>query len=387
MRCLTGDENDPVSLSKTLENRGFLRHRVKSADYRHLPKVGSTALARIGRWCTLGVMVRAMAFDCGALTRVACITALFACGPTVKPGSVPGEPGPVTRGAPPLKIDPSGRHVMVGEMCPQGAAGRPAVTPLIMRGVEWTDNNADVTATVERGTVARFVVFGVDGKPAGAFDTLGLVDIAPGQSVASGTYVGASPCTYSVSANPNAGQMQTRGEDPACGLATKGCGIAVGEIAHPDDVPPSPVFATSGACMSGDDLAVDIDGDGVLETFPIANALDGIRAPASEWSASATATPSAPGPCKPTFAVYGLKLMAPARSAKAIPVKGVPVAPAAGDAMVTLDVLGVIDLDGDGRKELILAMRFPTVRSIVVYTATESSQRLELAGEGQSFAR
>ena len=55
--------------------------------------------------------------------------------------------------------------------------------------------------------------------------------------------------------------------------------------------------------------------------------------------------------------------------------------------MVTVDVLGVLDLDGDGRRELILAMRFPTVRSIVVYTATGSAQRLELAGEATGFAK
>ena len=52
-----------------------------------------------------------------------------------------------------------------------------------------------------------------------------------------------------------------------------------------------------------------------------------------------------------------------------------------------LDVLGVVDLDGDGRKELVLALRFPTVRTIVVYTAPSSAQRLELAGEAQSFPR
>ena len=46
-----------------------------------------------------------------------------------------------------------------------------------------------------------------------------------------------------------------------------------------------------------------------------------------------------------------------------------------------------VDIDGDGRKELVLAMRFPTVRTIVVYTASESSQRLELAGEAPSFAK
>ena len=52
-----------------------------------------------------------------------------------------------------------------------------------------------------------------------------------------------------------------------------------------------------------------------------------------------------------------------------------------------MDVLGVADLDGDGRREVILALRFPTVRTIVVYAATESAQRLELAGENTSFPR
>jgi hypothetical protein len=56
-------------------------------------------------------------------------------------------------------------------------------------------------------------------------------------------------------------------------------------------------------------------------------------------------------------------------------------------ATVTLDLLGVIDLDGDGRKELVIALRFPTVRTVVVYSASQSSQRLELVGEAQSFQK
>ena len=47
------------------------------------------------------------------------------------------------------KLTPSalGRQIMVGEMCPQGAGGRPAVTPLVMRGASWTDgSNARLTA-------------------------------------------------------------------------------------------------------------------------------------------------------------------------------------------------------------------------------------------------
>ena len=44
-------------------------------------------------------------------------------------------------------------------------------------------------------------------------------------------------------------------------------------------------------------------------------------------------------------------------------------------------------VDGDGRKEVVLSLRFPTVRTIVVYTAPGSAQRLELAGESESFPR
>lgn len=236
-----------------------------------------------------------------------------------------------------------------------------------MRGVGWNDAPSEVAATVERGQVPRFVVFGVDGKPAGAFDTLGLAEVGIGQPVATGTYVGASPCTYG-----GVKATDARGEEPKCGQATKGCGIAVGEITAPDDPPRTASFATGGACLSGTDLAVDIDGDGKIESFPIAGALDGIRAPAAEWTASPTATAT----CTPTYQVYDLRLQPEPRPGKP-----------AEKGLVIVDVLGVIDLDGDGRRELILAMRFATVRSIVVYTATANAQRLELAGEATGLAR
>ncbi len=88
-----------------------------------------------------------------------------------------------------------------------------------MRGVAWNDSATEVAATVERGSVPRFIVYGVDGKPAGAFDTLGIVDVAPGQSVASGTYVGASPCTYGVTAKPNAGRRRKALDTPTTARA------------------------------------------------------------------------------------------------------------------------------------------------------------------------
>jgi len=314
-----------------------------------------------------------MTFDRGLAGGVAWLTLIVGCGPTVKPASPPAEPGAITRNPHQLKVAPGARKVVVGEMCMQGAGGRPAVAPMFMRGVGWTDSGSEVTSTVERGSVPRFVVFGVDGKPAGTFDTIGLVDVGLGQSVASGAYVGGAPCTYSVDAKPKAGEsVGMRGEDPACGPVQRGCGIAVGEITRPDEPAETPAWSTGGACMSGNELAVDIDGDGTIESFPIASVLDGVRAPASEWSASATASPV----CTPAFHVYDLKLAPEPRPGKP-----------ADKGLVTVDVLAVVDLDADGRKELVLAMRFPTVRTIAVYTATSSPQRLELAGESPAFAK
>lgn len=322
-------------------------------------------------------MVHAMPRDRGlrpAVAWTATIAAgIVACGPTVKPRAVPAEPGPVARVEKP-NAAPPGRQVVVGEMCPQGAAGRPAVAPLIMRTLQWSDSTPDVDEVVERGSTPRFAVFGTDGKLAGAFDTLGVAELAGGLTVASGTYTGASPCTAEAAAKPAPGAAATtRAEDPACSRATGGCGLAVAELTRPDDPPETPALPIAGACVNGTDLAVDIDGDGRIESFPIGEVLDGIRAPAKEWSASPTATAS----CTPKFQLYDLRLVAP-------PEAGKPVDP---KTLVLMDVLGVLDLDGDGRNELVLALRFPTVRSIVVYTATGSAEHLELAGEATSFPR
>lgn len=314
-------------------------------------------------------MVHAMARDRGRLGRVAWVLALWAvhgaCGPRVTPDKPFPEEAAAARSPAPAAVR-GGRQVVVGEICPQAAAGRPAVAPLLLRTAQWTDAPADVTAAVERGSTPRYVAFGVDGKVAGVFDTLGLADIAPGQSVASGTYVGAAPCTS------DAGSGQ-RAEDPRCQPATSGCGLAVAELTRPDDPPETPAYRTGGACVSGDALGVDIDGNGNAEWFPLAGALDSIRAPAAEWSASRTART----PCAPKFVVYDVKLSPEAAPGKLPDPR----------AVVTLDLLGAIDLDDDGRLELVVALRFPTVRTVVVYAASGSPERLELVGEAQSFQK
>ncbi len=288
------------------------------------------------------------------------------CRPAVRPDRPGAEPGPVARLEQPRPRVTGGRQILVGEMCPQAAGGRPAIAPVVMRTTTWIDAQPELASIVERGSVPRFAVFGVDGKVAGVFDTLGLTDIGIPQQVATGTYVGAMPCTA------DAGNGQRTG-DPRCTAATGGCGIAVGELARYDDPPPMPAFQTRGACVAGDALAADIDGDGAPEQFPLASVLDGARSPAAEWSA----TPVAGGTCKPTFALHDVRLTPVAEPGKPIDPKHV----------VGLDVLAVADLDGDGRAELVLALKFPTVRTVVVYTAPDHARRLELAGEGQSFPR
>jgi hypothetical protein len=306
--------------------------------------------------------------DRGPLPRVAWLVLIFVgCVPVKVPAGPGAEPGGVSRTLVKPSSVPSGRQILLGEMCPQGAGGRPAVAPLILRTVGWTDNPADITSPVERGSTPQWEVFGVDGKLAGAFDTMGVVDVGLPQQVAMGAYAGASPCTggAQVNARPT-GDVVTRVEDPKCGVATQSCGIAVAEITHPDEPPTTPAYVTGGACVSGDQLAVDIDGDGRIESFPLSGLLDGSRAPAAEWSASPTATAT----CTPAFELYDVKL------------KGED-----PKSDVSFDVLGVVDLDGDGRRELVLAFKFATVRTIVVYTATSQPQRLELAGEATSFPR
>jgi hypothetical protein len=316
-------------------------------------------------------MVHAMAKDRGRLPRVAWFLGLVAlhagaCGPRVQPDRPFPEEVIEHRERAPAPVR-AGRQVVVGELCPQGAAGRPAVAPLLIRTTQWIDTVAEVTSAVERGATPRFAAFGVDGKVAGVFDTVGLADIALGQSVASGTYVGGAPCSS------DAGQAQ-RTDDPKCVAATGGCGLAVAEVTRPDDPPETPAYSTGGACLSGGALGADIDGDGAVEWFPLAQVLDGIRSPAQEWAAVQGARPA----CKPSFVLYDVPIAQDAAPGK----------PPDPKATVMLDLLGVIDLDGDGRKELVLALRFPApVRTVVVYSASQSSQRLELVGEAQSFQK
>jgi hypothetical protein len=290
-----------------------------------------------------------------------------ACGPRPIPDSgpvpPPRPPSPTAiAGAP-----PAGRPVLVGEMCPGVAAGRAAVRPLFRRASGWTDQAAEVTAPVERWQARQFAVLGWNGRRAGLFAVAGSAAV-DGVAAAIGAYAGGSPCEKPRGAGGAAGER-----DAECVAALKDCGLAVAEVAPrggfeaaPADEEPVPIeLAVGGACAGGGKLLVDIDDDGVREAYPLAALVDASGGPTESVEAaplgpalggarpgSAGAAPVDGGPsCKPRFAA---RQLAPG-----------------------VDLIGVLDLDADGRKDIVLAFARGGRPVWALYAATASAGRLD----------
>lgn len=304
-----------------------------------------------------------MPLDPEARRTVACVLALAltGCGPAVRPEAPGEEPSPPRVISRPASAD-SGHGGLLGEMCPQAAAGRPGLAPLAVREVSWSTEPADLVAPLTRGTAAQFAVLAVDGRRAGVFNAIGTADVG-GRDVAVGSFSGAPPCS-----RPGAGAGAPVTGDARCLELQRGCGLAVATLGAPGGafhVVEAPELAVGGACKTGDALAIDVDGDGTPELFPLGAFVDAVRAPAEEVSAAAVVAPA----CPPAFTLYGL-----------VP----PAAPGVvmeGKHKVELDVLGVVDVDGDGRHEVVLAFRYTESRTVAVYSAMASASRLELVGE------
>lgn len=245
-------------------------------------------------------------------------------------------------------------------MCPLGAAGRPGLSPLLLRGVQWTDEADEVGEAISHGEATRFAVFGVDGKRAGVFEALGLAEGGP--VMAAGSYAGAGPCT-------RAGNGGVRLEEPQCQTATRGCGMAVAALGDRSEMLE---WKPGGACVSGEVLAVDVDGDGVAEAFPVAGLLDGVRGPAEVLEARTQEVS-----CAPSFTLFGLRIAPAPENGKAADPRYV----------VLVDVLAVVDLDDDGRSELVLGLRYPEQRTIAIYGTNDAPGTLTLIGEAASWAR
>jgi hypothetical protein len=326
--------------------------------------IGSAvAVARAGALARPGVS--------GAIVALAALAALLcACGPRVAPAGPGTEPsGSARKSEPaPSKVEPTARppfrEVLVGEMCPRAADGRPAVKPLFVRALGWSDAAEDAASAVERRAARQFSVLAWDGRRAGLFSVAGIAEVGD-QDVAVGAYAGSSPC-----ARPrDAGDA---GYHPDCVTSQDHCGLAVATLdrGRPDEQPfeadPDPLSLTpGGACVAGDKLLIDIDGDGSEEAFVARDFVNAVWAPAEE----VLAVPRSNETCTPAFAMH-----------HAVP-------PADPRHWRGLDVVGVVDLDGDGRRELILAYHYAARRTWAIYSATSIAGRLDLVGEAEPWVK
>jgi len=313
----------------------------------------------IDGWYSRGVRSRRAPVDPGRVTAVACATALAAaallaaCGPRVAaagPGNDPSQ-GPAKVGPPPAVA--AGREVVLGEMCPEAASGRPAVSAVVARrALSWSSEPDDLDALVARGSVQAFAVLSYEGKRAGTFTVAGPVEVDTVAPVALGAYAGQAPCA-------------TPATQQECTESLGGCGVAVALVAPPgsDDLPE---LRAGGACVMGDQLLVDTDGDGAAEAFPIAAFLDAMRAPEEEvMGVSARGTACS----EPRFTLPGVVPAADPRAWRG------------------MDLVGVVDLDDDGKTEVLLQLRYGDKVTWAVYSATQIATRLSLVAEGEPWGR
>ncbi len=273
---------------------------------------------------------------------------------------------------------PAVQEMVIGEMCPAAVGGRPAVKPLFVRGLMWSTDRAEVRAPIARRMARQFSVLSWDGRRAGLYSIAGLSDVGLDSEVVIGAYSGGSPCAgrsqvEEASAGDTGGQTGANAEDPACVRAQAHCGVAVALLEAapisgaplPFDEDPEP-FAVDvgGACLAGDNLVVDVDGDGVEEAFPVGQFVDSAWLPAEEVSAVERGS----GPCAPRFA---MRQVVPPQNPK---------------HWRGMDLIGVVDIDGDGRRELLFSYHYADRRTWAVYSARSTNGRMELVGEAEPWA-
>lgn len=277
---------------------------------------------------------------------------LAACGPRVQPGGPGTEP---TDTLPKRKTmtSPPARQILVGIMCPDRAADRPAVSLVAGRLAGWSADAEQLEDVLERGWALDFAVLSFKGARAGVFSAAGPVELGS-SAVAIGSYAGREPCQLRPNDPP----------EPECARVLGACGLAVAEVRAGQTEGPPDVEA-GGACVEGDHLRVDLDGDGTPEAFTVSDFLDGARAPSDELSGVRDA---AEAHCTPAFALPAL------------------IAGTDPKVFQGVDLLGVLDLDLDGRRELVLQYRYADKRTVAVYSAPQSAARLQLVTESEPWA-
>lgn len=297
----------------------------------------------------------------------ATLLASVGCGPRYKPKGPSAEPSKTTKAAPRRRpaARPPAQEVLIGEMCPAAVKGRPGVMPVIMRRLSWTDSREEMAEVLERNMARQFSVLGWDGHRVGTFSVVGSAEGAAGVYAAGG-YAGGSAC------ETHGPTGETR-PIPECEKTMLSCALSIAALkapgglgAPPFDEQPDPLeLPTGGACVTKGKLLFDVDRDGHPEAFRTADFLDPFRAPAEEVSSIAAGKAK----CEPHFAVRAALPATDPRDWRG------------------LDILGVIDLDGDGRDELVAAYNYQTRRTWAIYSARSSSGSLDLVGEGVPWPR
>ena len=283
--------------------------------------------------------------------------------PSTRPsdGQAPGARPPSV----PAKVRrPHTRDILIGEMCPGGANGRAAVIPLFLRATTWSIDGDEVSLPIERRTARNFSVLSWQGRRAGVFSVAGAAEVGLDRRVAIGAYAGESPCAVVDDPERASADSAPPVIEPACVRAQNECGLAIAAVddnaSRPYEEDPEPLIVpTGGGCVAGDRLLVDIDGDGIREAYLANSFLDLSRAPAEEVLAVSTDGRQ----CTPRFAASPVLIGTNPKH------------------FGGLDLVGVLDIDSDGRNELIVAYHYAERRTWAVYTAAGTVARLDLVGE------
>lgn len=195
-------------------------------------------------------------------------------------------------------------------------------------------------------TPRKFTVLGYDGGWDGTFITMPET-IALDAAGFMGRHIDYR--TGSVCSIPVNGRAVSMGR---C-FHADGCSLAVAIAGGAETMSPAPgELVVAETCVDKGMMSADFDGNGVDEAFELASFLGGGTAAEVVWGREPSADRCAGDR---GFAWYETKR---------------PDAPA-------IDVLGVADLDADGNRELLLAIRFRTSRTIAVYQADAGGLRLD----------
>jgi hypothetical protein len=284
--------------------------------------------------------------------------ALLACGASPgkkKKANMPHATDKASSGPDAAPVKESGRPVLLGWYCPTMAAGRAGIRPLFAKDPTWSSEMPPLEQAIASRRVKRFSVLAWQGHRAGSLTVAGAAQDSGGK-MAIGSYLGASACLPQSSAGDSAGKRGD--EDPLCLAISRGCAPALGALeaaggfkSRPYEEDPEQLDLFRGAACEADDLlTIDLDGDGQAEHFSIAD----LRSPEAPVE-----LPLADKPAKDCATSASASFAASVR----------------GHA--DLVRMAVLDVDGDGRLELLYRRND---NEFLLYGAPTSPARLELLG-------